>query len=524
MMRRLREGLIRLLLPALLAGCSEAGDSAGSAVEVPAAPTVQVASQAPSGNPARQAEVCPKPASGLYPAAPAEPASIPWNRWLLDCVPPLRNGRGDRWPLVFWHGPQWQGITDADLAAFAERGMVPVVRLDRDAIPQALRLQALGLPVIVLEGKRRNWPYDLAGEGDPVWLDEPGVQVRQPDPLRLDLWAKGADEIRGVLRAFRDAGVQVDAAWLDYEGQPSVQDYQTLLAAEQARSKLPQAALASPAAFYRYRRQLWLQLMSAYVAAPIREFYPAASVTNWIAMLSSPEVPVVSWDNWPQPDLSASLFTATNPVAYGIDSAFWAVWPVEQQPDRGGVDRAYLHLLLRQPSVDAFQRTRKAPYLHAVPWVARWVRDLADRETPVMSRQAYREALRHLWLRGMAGMQVFNPLRRSHPAESLAEVQDAVAVYDEMLAQRELLDEGQVMNYAVPAPTAQGLLWSGLRNGQTAVVRLYPLGDQAPAFLRLTVWTDQEVLLPVSEGGSSYRIERGGEGEGPRVLLLPAPA
>ncbi|MGP1680387.1 MAG: hypothetical protein ACTS6J_24940, partial [Burkholderiales bacterium] len=166
----------------------------------------------------------------------------------------------------------------------------------------------------------------------------------------------------------------------------------------------------------------------------------------------------------------------------------------------------------------------KAPYLHAVPWVARWVRDQDDQRTPVMSRTAYREALRHLWLRGTAAMQVFNPLRNSHPAESLAEVQDAVAVYDEMLAWRDLLDHGEVMNYQVPGPDDQGLLWSGVRTANTALVLLYPLGKDAPKWLDLTIWAGHRVVLQVSAGGTSYRIERASASAQLRVFRLSDPA
>jgi len=473
---------------------------------------------------------CPVADDGLYPA-PATPAQvIPWNRWLLECVPPLRHERGGRWPLVFWHGPQWEGVSDADLKAYAARGMVPTVRLVTEDIPRAQHLQRLGLRVIALEGKGGSWPYDQAGDPRLWALDlPPGAGIpdrwrREPDPLRLDLWARAADHIRGVLRAYQSAGVTLDAAWLDYEGHPSIQDYQALLAAPKARAKVPAAALASPQAFFDYRRQLWIQLMSAYVAGPIREFYPSASVANWIHLLSSPERPIHSWDNVRHPDLSATLFTATNPVAYGIDIAFLNTWPAGRTPDHASVDRAYMHILLRQTSVDAQNRALKAPYLHAVPWVARWVRDLDDRRTPVMGRVAYREALRHLWLRGTAAMQVFNPLRSSHPAESLAEVQDAVAVYDELLAWRDLLDHGEVMNYQVPGPDDQGLLWSGLRTANTALVRLYPVGENAPKSLDLEIWAGQRAVLQASPGGTSYRIERASAGEQPRVLPLSDPA
>lgn len=475
---------------------------------------------------------CPVAGEGLYPAppAPAPAKAIPWNRWLLECVPPLQHERGGRWPLIFWHGPQWKGASDEDLKAYAARGIVPTVRLEIDDIPRAQRLQHLGLPVIALEGKGGAWPYSEAGDPKRWALDlPPDANIperwrREPDPLHLDLWAKAADHLREVMRAFQAAGVTLDAAWLDYEGAPSVLDYEALRAAPKARAKLPVAALATPQSFAVYRRQQWIQLMSAYVAAPIREFYPSASVANWIHLLSSPWHPARSWDNWHHPDLSATLFTATNPVAYGIDIAFLNISPAGREPDRAGVDRTYMHILLRQVSADAYNRAVKAPYLHAVPWVARWVRDLEDRRTPVMSRAAYREALRHLWLRGTAAMQVFNPLRDSHPGEALAEVQDAVTVYDEMLVWRDQLDQGEVMNYLVPSYDDRGVLWSGLRTADSALVRVYPLSEDAPASIELTVWPGQAVTLPVLHGGANYRIGRTADGAQAKVVPLTAPA
>lgn len=43
--------------------------------------------------------------------------------------------------------------------------------------------------------------------------------------------------------------------------------------------------------------------------------------------------------------------------------------------------------------------------------------------------------------------ECFHPLRSSCPAEALAVVQEEVAVYDELLARRDLLEYGEVMNY-----------------------------------------------------------------------------
>src|SRR5690606_23946323 len=101
-----------------------------------------------------------------------------------------------------------------------------------------------------------------------------------------------------------------------------------------------------------------------------------------------------------------------NPIAYGSDVAFAYTRPRGRPLDREAVDAIYTHILLRQVSADAHARRLDAPHMESVVWVARWVRDILDRAYPVMSREAYREALRHIWLRGADAMMIFNPVRR----------------------------------------------------------------------------------------------------------------
>lgn len=456
---------------------------------------------------------CPvTPDADLYP--PAQHRVLDDRQWaalLEHCVPVLRHTRGSRWPMILWSGGRASDYDDEQLRMLAARGFAAHVRLHRDDIPHALRLQRLGLPVVVMDARGGNWAYEMAPAGHAWRLplrDEataPARWLTQPNPLDQVGWVEVASDIRRTLAAFRAAGINVDAFWLDYEGQPSLLDYEAVLASP-VRDQLPASVTADFARFSAYRRRLWLQLMSSYVAAPIREFYPTASTTNWIAVLSSREAPVLSWDNWHHPDGGPWLFSASNPVAYGIDSAFWAVWPEASEPERGKVDRIYQHILLRQVSADAWNRQRSAPEMQAIPWVARVVRD-EPRRTPMMSRSAYREVLRHLWLRGVAAMQVFNP-GNAVGATALAEVQDAQAVYDEMLAWGDLLEHGEVMNYQVPMPDKTGVLWSGLRDDNRAVVRVVNFGGPQLS-LKLQVWPDQYVLLEISEPGTTYIITRG---------------
>ena len=452
--------------------------------------------------------------------------SLDWYQLYIDCLPPLKRSRAERWPLIFWTGVGEQPLQARQIRALLERGVVQHLPLNKNAIPAARALQAAGAPVIIMQGAGPEWPYSLLP--DDSWKLKPADPQRltgpsriQADPTRLDAWVLGAQQIRETLQAFRDAGVSVDAVWLDFEPQPLLLDLQTvreaLSRAGNIQGEIPQAALADQAAFSLYKRRLYLQLAGAYIAQPIREVFPRALSTNWIVALSSPQVPVLSWDNWHHP-LVLTGFGATNPIAYGIDTALLALAKTHPPQNQAEVDRLFLHVMLRQVSADAWNRQQLAPGQRAVPWVSRRVTD-ESLETPAMSRPAYREALRHLWLRDVSAMQVFNPVAGgSQWRRALAEAQDAQQVYAEMLAAGELLNNGQVMNYQLLMPGEQGVLWSGLRNDELAFVRVLRVGE-GPQLLRLQVWPGQSVTLPLGEQGASYLLYR--EPGQVRVEVLP---
>jgi len=435
-----------------------------------------------------------------------------WFALYTACLPPLRHARGDRWPLIFWQGVGDEPLQPAQVHALLARGVVQHLPLDVRAIPAAMVLQAAGAPVVIMQGQGWDWPYALLD--DDAWrlpLHEPQrfspMASVQADPTRLDAWQLGAAQIRATLGAFRAAGIEVDAVWLDFEPQPLLLDLQTVRAAKRIAGHIPAEALADEAAFALYRRRLYLQLVDAYIAAPIREVFPHALSTNWIVTLSTPEAPVLSWDNWHHPHVVTS-FSATNPIAYGIDTALLPLAEAHPPAGQAALDRLYLHVLLRQVSADAWNRQQQHSAQVAVPWVARRVVD-EQQQTPAMSRAAYREGLRHLWLRGVAAMQVFNPTAGGRAwRRALAEAQDVQHVYDQMLAVGDLLEHGEVMNYQVPLPGEPGLLWSGLRDDSRAVVRVTRNGSPRAALL-LQPWRGEIVLLPAPPEGASYLLTRG---------------
>jgi hypothetical protein len=436
---------------------------------------------------------------------------LDWPRLIEACVQNLQHDRGKRWPLMIWDVRSAEPFTDKTAKMLLERGIVAPVRLDVAAIPVALQVQKSGAPVILLDAKTGAWPYELVGDPAKWALSyAKDAQVneawrRTPVPGRLEGWEMASQRLREILREFREAGVRVDAVWFDYENAPANVPFEAAKASREAGKEIPSAALANADAFDRYRRQLWVQLLSTYIAAPVREIYPAASVTNWMAVLSSPEIPVVGWNNKPLPPAGPTLLSASNPVAYGVDAAFLALWDKDVPTDRRDIDRAHFSLLLRQVSADAANRQRVAPQIDAIAWVARDHRTLTDRTAPTMSRAAYREVLRHLWLRGLDGMQVYNGLRTGHSATALAEVQDAATVYDEMLKHRDYLDQGEVMNLDTPSPQHEGGIWSGLRLGDHALVRAVSLTG-ADATVEIGGWQGFSLPATATVDGVTYVV------------------
>lgn len=448
------------------------------------------------------------PPEPLYPG-PA-PEKVEWYR-ALTSLPPLKHARGSRWPLVLWQGVGFQPLSRRQIGALMDRGIVQHLRLTSPDVEAARALAAAGAPVILMEGAGGAWPYSTVGAGRSWRLQFPaGARVPDdwrnlPDPTRLSGWRESGVSIRRQLQQYKSRGINVDAVWLDYEGALLRDDYPALKAST-AASRLPPGTLASDQHYQDYRRTKWLRHLSRYVAEPVRQVYPGVSVTNWVVTASSRADPVLSWTDWPHPPSPPMAFTDTNPIAYGIDTYFLSAWPPGEAINRENVDRFYTHLLLRQVSADAFNRGQEGRHAGAVVWVARWVPDHPGGHVPVMSRAAYREALRHIWLRGADAMEDFNPARKGYERYAVEEVEDVQQVYDEMLAYRDFLEHGKVMNYEVPDKQDALVMWSGLRLGDRALVRLTNLGArQKRAYICLT--DDWCVNLPVPRRGRTYVLK-----------------
>ena len=426
-------------------------------------------------------------------------------------VPELQHDRADRWPMIMWEGISLEPQPVEVYEKLLKRGLTQHVRMDPDMIPVALTLQEAGSPVIMMQGKGGEWPYRLAGDPD-QWAHvyeegyEPESERRGKACLPvLTAWELAARRVRQTLREFRDAGVTVDAVWMDWEGEPlgSSRGYENARHCTRCQKLLPPEVLASRADYRDYCWRLYLELVGTYLSAPAREIFPGVSTTNWMAVYSTIERPARGawWEDELPPSVPPML-TATNPVGYGNTNYYRWEWKDSYPLDREHVDQFYSHILLRQVSDNAANRMKFAPQVDSFPWVIRWCPDTLDPSIPILSRARYREMLRHIWLRGADGMQIFNASRKGYDELVFNEVVDAVRVYDEMLVYREFLDDGRVMNTDVPPLQDQGVIWSGLRLEDRALLRIFR-PDGAPAEITLSPWEDAEVTvdeLEVSEG------------------------
>lgn len=431
---------------------------------------------------------------------------------LVKHIPPLRHARGQRWPMIMWEGGTFDPQPKETYQALLARGLTQHIQLDAKMLSTAKALQAAGSPVIMVQGAGGSWPAELAGAPE-LWAHQFTNAFKTTGHLRPCLaiftgWAINADKVRATLRQFKEAGVTVQAVWMDWEGDPLFQGDAYIQAAQcrRCREILPTWVLASEDNFRRYSWRLYNDLIAAYLAAPVREIFPACSVANWNIVVTIGQ-PVLHWtcDKPISPGLPGML-TAMNPVAYGQTYYFTDYWKKEYPLDMEHVDQFYTHLLLHEVTGNAVNAAAYAPEKEMIPWVCRWCPDNADPRIPVMSRERYREVLRHLWLRGVDGMQIFNPSRKGYEDMAVYEVADAVAVYDEMLEFKEYLDEGEPFGLDLPKAQDNGVLWSGRRRAQSAVVRVFKQGG-GEAEIVVEPWPGKKSRLQATDQGRTYLLK-----------------
>ncbi|HEY8665295.1 MAG TPA: hypothetical protein VIL86_01460 [Tepidisphaeraceae bacterium] len=482
-------------------------------------------------------------AAGLLSAAEKEKdKEVPWTvPALLKRIAPLKHDNAGRFPMIcidiFRMTPEdksWEEgkpLPPETIRALAKRGLTQWIPPREKYIPYAQALQKEGARVIMMEGYAFNgWGSEIDGKDDPELLHilpkdytpdpRPAQQSRFPCPLELAGWKHKADELRTTFKKYKDAGVTVDAVWLDWEIEPEggTAQWHEAQACSRCRKTFPAGVLDDHDKYDSFITRLHNEIFSAYAVAPILENYPACSVTSWHEVISTPDHPTPTWSGrGTVPPTGIGMFTAANPVVYGNTAWYEIHWKKEWNwpLDVPHMDRVYTQVMLASISMHEENARRCAPEKQSIPWVDRFCADDKDPKIPILSRPRYREILRHCWLRGADGMQIFNPnWFKDDPAREVIvaeEVEDAVLVYDEMLEYRRFLDSGETMNTASPKATDDGPIWSGLRLGDEAVIRVFTQADK-PVKATITPFKNGPAIeLTCPPEGRTYLLKRSGE-------------
>jgi hypothetical protein len=477
----------------------------------------------------------------------AEPATQPAQREqipytvpeLLKRIPPLKHDATGRLQFITWtpfrmsekddsyeHG---KPLPEEMYRELGRRGLTQMIPPREQYIPLALALQKAGLKVVMVEGLAFNGPGGDVPDGlhhlPADFVRDPDMPPQQPHyacPLLFEGWKHSADHTREVMNKFKSAGVTVDAVWLDWENEPwgGKSQWREAAACTRCRKMFPPGVLDDQKKYRQFITALRDDLFSTYVAAPIAEVFPLASTTNWEVVYSSVEHPTMqAWGRYGIAPAGLRLFTAANPVAYGNSIYYDYHWKKEWNwpLDEAHMDRLYTHVMFGQVSQHRQNAMIVAPWKQSVPWVARYCPDDEDPKIPVLTRPRYREILRHIWLRGTDAMQIFNPPRPPWSAIMTEEIEDVVAIYDEMLEYRKILERGTVLNVDVPGIQHEGAIWSGMRLGEAAVVRAFTEG-KSPVAADISPFEGTKVRIECPPEGQTYLMKLvGGKVEANKV-------
>ena len=441
---------------------------------------------------------------------------------LEKMVKPLRNPLDGNNPMILWGAPlpsgdilvdQQNGTLRAYIDQLAARGIVPEIPVGPGyyapyAIAFAQVLNAANLPVYLVFPKldvlSSNAYQNATVFG--TYTDPSGTVYKYPC-LPLADGSIGAAWTEGQLAPLQAAGVHVSGVFFDDEGPPNPWApgiYESQKNDPTVASYYPAGALDTFESFFQYTYQLRSTLESQIMADPVHQMFPGAVVGDFNSYQSSAAVPYtdITGTQFPPRDLGTA--DAIMPGLYSQYVMLQKASP-PAKPNQRWADAALFSDWMTTASTALSNRGDK----QFIPYVSSDVPGLwnAANVKFMMSRPAYREVLRHLWLRGANGMFLFNGTATL--TASLQMMDDSRAVYNGLLAYRNFLSQGTPMNVTPPASSAAPI-WSGLRLGNQALVRTYsPSGKGAK--VTIEAFTGVKVTLPAPAAGASFLITSTGK-------------
>lgn len=475
------------------------------AIEVPQGPS----SRAPVAAGAARARTTATTLTGDFPT-------------LEKMVKPLRHALGGSNPMILWGAPfpggdilvdQQNGTLRTYIDQLAARGIVPEIPVGPGyyapyAIAYAQVLNAANLPVYLVFPKLdvlSSTAYQNATVYG-TYTDPSGTVYKYPC-LPLADGSIGAAWTAQQLAPLQQAGVHVSGVFFDDEGPPDPWPtgmYESQKNDPTVASYYPAGALDSFGSFFQYTYQLRSTLESQIMADPVHQMFPGAVVGDFNAYQSSAAIPYtdITGTQFPPRDLGT-----TDAMMPGLYSQYVTLQKdaPPTKPNQRWADAQLFSHWMTTASTALSNRGNK----QFIPYVSSDVPGFwnAANVNFMMSRAAYREVLRQLWLRGANGMFLFNGTATA--AASFQMMDDSRAVYDGLLAYRNFLTQGTAMNVAPPTSSAQPI-WSGLRLNNQALVRTYSPDGKA-ARVTIEAFTGVKVTLPAPAAGASFLISSTGK-------------
>jgi hypothetical protein len=475
-------------------------------------------------------------ASAMLLPAPEARAQTTWSMdSFAQTVAPMRNRLDSRFPVVAWTLPQIafknqaatdyaNGVLGPRIATLWARGVVPAIMLDEapwatdDGIRAVARaVQDIGAPVhavALLPGAAHKfWP-------DAAWFTLNGISwpvFPQADPQ------PAYAHMRQKLAMVQAGGITINALWQDYEDLPypwngayAAQNtyVQNVDSQAYARAGLDAGLPSDWVKFQKYAYDLRYALFEQSLRRALGDtFGTDPPYGNYGNFRSTSASPAYDLNGVSYPPSSTTPGTVAMPVLYANNRRLpWYIGSNEEVT-QAKVDDIHWFLMMRTFSASAANDT---PGDLTVPFVSPAVFDLNDPRFNgwSMSEPAYRELLKHLWLRGADGMIAFTVDPTTYTmysaAGELTKIEDVRAVLDEMLNYREFLQQGTALTFAFDTALNYGArtVWSGLARTNDAIVQVTSRnGSTQPA--TVDAFGESFSLKPAPSAGATYYLHSG---------------
>lgn len=459
---------------------------------------------------------------------------------LVRFVPPLRNSRGDRWPVVNWGNPP---AMPELRAAFIERGLSPMfnavagVNGARSLVPAMKQFQDAGVPLVLLPqgwvqraflsrpntgtGCNHLPPAPAETHGDPegryrtcpAWMyDNPALKA-------------GAESAVEVCRVLREAGIEPASIWIDYESGVYLRNQ----GEKEPNVRIAmEAALQCPRCLERFGRDA-LDTLEEYqaVADAARAYSTRVAFSDPVHSVF-PDVPVGNYYAYPVRRLPRTdgLYPAYGWEGSGMKVAqprcyFTTGWGGAGTDQRKGDWNVFSYCVGRFSSC---ARVLKEDEI-MVPWVGYLFSHApsikkAQRKGAIASAQGYREMAIHTLLRGAETIALFNPfditddfdeafsyLDRYEQGPYIVNAAPVLSAFDAVLAHSDLLRSGQPLNLEFDgeynALDERAVVWSGVGNKEKALIRTVSFAEPTKKAIQVF---GKAVELPFERAGRFFHV------------------